>query len=64
MKWVEQVKLTRLVDRRERASAARCVDGSGATPRRDVRRQRKLKGLSQEELSLRADMKRSYVSDL
>lgn len=30
----------------------------------NVRRQRKLKGMSQEELSLRADMKRSYVSDL
>jgi transcriptional regulator with XRE-family HTH domain len=30
----------------------------------NVRRQRKLKGMSQEELSLAADMKRSYVSDL
>lgn len=30
----------------------------------NVRRQRKLKGMSQEELSLRADMKLSYVSDL
>lgn len=30
----------------------------------NVRRQRKLKGLSQEELALEAGMKRSYVSDL
>lgn len=30
----------------------------------NVRRQRKLKGMSQEELSLEAGMKRSYVSDL
>lgn len=30
----------------------------------NVRRYRKLAGMSQEELSLRADMKRSYVSDL
>ena len=30
----------------------------------NVRRYRKLADMSQEELSLRADMKRSYVSDL
>lgn len=30
----------------------------------NVRRIRKLKGMSQEELSLEAGMKRSYVSDL
>jgi transcriptional regulator with XRE-family HTH domain len=30
----------------------------------NVRRYRKLKGMSQEELSLEAGMKRSYVSDL
>ena len=30
----------------------------------NVRRHRKLKGMSQEELSLEAGMKRSYVSDL
>ena len=30
----------------------------------NVRRLRKLKGMSQEELSLEAGMKRSYVSDL
>jgi len=31
---------------------------------RNVRRYRKLKGLTQEELSHRAEMERSYVSDL
>lgn len=30
----------------------------------NVRRHRKLKGMSQEELALEADMERSYVSDL
>lgn len=30
----------------------------------NVRRQRRLKGMSQEELALEAGMKRSYVSDL
>ena len=30
----------------------------------NVRRHRKLRGMSQEELSLEAGMKRSYVSDL
>lgn len=30
----------------------------------NLRRYRKLANMSQEELSLRADMKRSYVSDL
>jgi transcriptional regulator with XRE-family HTH domain len=30
----------------------------------NVRRYRKLRGMSQEELSLEAGMKRSYVSDL
>lgn len=30
----------------------------------NVRKWRKLRGLSQEELALDADMKRSYVSDL
>jgi len=30
----------------------------------NVRRYRKLAGMSQEELSLQAEMKRSYVSDL
>lgn len=31
---------------------------------RNVRRIRRLRGLSQEQLALEADMKRSYVSDL
>lgn len=31
---------------------------------RNVRRLRRLRGLSQEQLALEADMKRSYVSDL
>jgi len=30
----------------------------------NVRRHRKLKGMSQEQLALEADMERSYVSDL
>jgi transcriptional regulator with XRE-family HTH domain len=30
----------------------------------NVRKARKAKGMSQEELALEADMKRSYVSDL
>lgn len=31
---------------------------------RNVRHWRKLRGMSQEELALEADMKRSYVSDI
>lgn len=31
---------------------------------RNVRKHRRLRGLSQEQLALEADMKRSYVSDL
>lgn len=35
----------------------------GPSPYRNTRRYRKLAGMSQEELSLEAGMKRSYVSD-